>query len=193
MIYREASCAINWLLLSPTVIKYVHDMASQTDYNMTSGTPYILLVDDNKMELELNSLTLEEVDPNLKKRFFESATDVLAFLRSKDREAGNPAFMLLDLKMPVMDGFELLDIMQKEQLKNFPVIVLSSSILNEDQIRAKQLGADEYRTKPINYLGNLELFKSLIDKYIPTLHNQEKNVLPGLLQASAPGAVRKLH
>ena len=164
-------------------------MARQKDSNFAFSTPYIMLVDDNHMELELNSLTLEEVDPRIKTQFFSSAGEVLEYLRKESPLDHKPAFMLLDLKMPVMDGLELLDVLQKEQLKTFPIIVLSSSVLNEDQIRAKQLGADDYRTKPISYPGNFELFKSLLDKFLPATQLRHNISLPNYSTNKVPKAM----
>jgi len=60
-----------------------------------------------------------------------------------------PALLLLDLKMPRVDGFDLLAWLQSHAaFDSLPTVVLSASGLEEDVLKAKQLGADEYRVKP---------------------------------------------
>ena len=66
-----------------------------------------------------------------------------------------PAVILLDLKMPLKDGFEVLTwIKQMEALKEIPVIILTSSDREEDLRRAKSLGASFYLTKTVTF-GNV--------------------------------------
>jgi CheY-like chemotaxis protein len=60
-----------------------------------------------------------------------------------------PALVFLDLKMPKMTGFEVLEWLQsKPEYKNLPVVVFSSSALDTDRAKASLLGASEYRVKP---------------------------------------------
>jgi CheY-like chemotaxis protein len=60
-----------------------------------------------------------------------------------------PRLVLLDIKMPLMDGFELLEwVHNRAELRDLPVIVISSSALEIDKVRAKALGAREYHVKP---------------------------------------------
>ena len=75
-----------------------------------------------------------------------------------------PALMLLDLKMPRKSGLEVLDWLRKQtnELKNLPVIVLTSSRLTEDVDRAYALGANSYMAKPSgNYEGLADMVKNL--------------------------------
>lgn len=60
-----------------------------------------------------------------------------------------PVLLLLDLKMPLMTGFEVLDwLRQHQEFKTFPVVVLTSSDHELDRTKALELGASEYRVKP---------------------------------------------
>lgn len=73
-----------------------------------------------------------------------------------------PSLVLLDLKMPRMNGFEVLKWKRTQpQLESMPVIVWSSSCLEEDKEQALQLGAASYFVKPMETTGFVELLKAL--------------------------------
>ena len=68
------------------------------------------------------------------------------------REKSPPDVLLLDLKIPGKDGFKVLEwIRERPVLKNLPVIVLSGSNLQEDKLRAKELGARDYFVKDADW------------------------------------------
>ena len=70
--------------------------------------------------------------------------------------------MLLDLKMPRMNGFEVLEWKRLQpKLEKVPVVIWSSSCLDTDEDRALQLGASSYFIKPMETSGFVELLKSL--------------------------------
>ena len=65
-----------------------------------------------------------------------------------------PDVVLLDLNMPVMDGFEVLShLKQSTRYQSLPVVILTTSDAGEDQERARRLGATEFITKPTTYSG----------------------------------------
>ena len=67
------------------------------------------------------------------------------------REPGNPAVVLLDIKMPRMDGLEVLTRMRAEEhLKRIPVVILSSSREESDLVRSWDLGVNAYVIKPVD-------------------------------------------
>ena len=76
-----------------------------------------------------------------------------------------PCAVILDLKMPLMDGFETLQwIRQQPAYQKLPVVILSSSGLAQDRNRARELGASEYLVKP-NTLAELErVLKELAER-----------------------------
>jgi CheY-like chemotaxis protein len=80
-----------------------------------------------------------------------------------DREQfPDPLLILLDLKMPQVDGFEVLRWMRKQPAAKMPpVVVLSYSRLEEDQRLARELGALKYETKPIDFAGAIALVERL--------------------------------
>jgi CheY-like chemotaxis protein len=79
-----------------------------------------------------------------------------------DRSQGNPAVILLDLKLPRVDGLEVLKIIRSdEQLKLVPVVVLTSSHEEQDLIECYKLGANAYVVKPVNFQEFMDAIKSL--------------------------------
>lgn len=133
-------------------------------HGITSNTE-VLVVDDQPIELELCELTLKQAQPDVKVRPFRSGFDILSYLKNQVDIANPPAMLLLDLKMPRMDGFEVLDNIRTQNLKVCPVIVFSTSNLREDRERAKALGADEYIEKPMDLDDGTSLFRHLLSRY----------------------------
>jgi CheY-like chemotaxis protein len=117
----------------------------------------ILIVEDNITDAELTLRALKK--NNLANRIFlvedgEEALDFL-FLRGKyvDRnKKNNPKVIFLDLKLPKIDGLEVLKVIKSDiNLKNIPVVVLTSSNEESDIIESYQLGVNSYITKPIDF------------------------------------------
>ncbi len=135
-------------------------------YTYDPTAPLVILVDDTRSDIEINTISLERIDPDLQILSFSGGKAALEFLEeNKDREWG-ASLMLLDLKMPVMNGFEVLENIMDKQLKRFPIVVMSSSGLPEDSSRSRQLGADGFSEKPISLKDNLTVFKSILEGYL---------------------------
>ena len=80
----------------------------------------------------------------------------------KDRKKGNPAVLLLDIKMPRMDGIEVLEAIRKnEKFKTLPVVMLTSSREEPDLKRCYELGVNAYVVKPVNFKDFLDAVKHL--------------------------------
>jgi CheY-like chemotaxis protein len=126
----------------------------------------ILLAEDNPNDVELTLAAFSE--HNLANEVFvvsdgEEALDYL-FQRGrfKARPNGNPAVILLDLKMPKVDGLEVLRIIkQDEKLKNIPVVMLTSSREEPDLLRSYQLGVNAYVVKPVDFQSFMDAVKQL--------------------------------
>jgi len=105
----------------------------------------ILVVDDNPDDREITRCLLEQFAPDLRFLEAESGEDALRLLG----ECGEfPVFVLMDLKMPGMDGVETLGLMQAdERLARIPVIIASHSALEADKRRAIAAGARCYLHK----------------------------------------------
>ncbi len=117
----------------------------------------ILLIEDNlsDAELTIRALRKSKIDNNLV--HLKNGADALEFLfgtgKYENRDINNkPKVILLDLKMPKVDGLEVLNQIKKNKLtKAIPVVVLTSSKENPDIERAYSLGANSYIVKPVEF------------------------------------------
>ena len=116
----------------------------------------ILMVEDDQKDVELSLTALE--DYNLANEVVvvgdgEEALDYL-YCRGqfKLRTGENPAVMLLDLKLPRVDGLEVLkQIKSDDNLKMIPVVVLTSSREEKDMVASYKLGVNGYVVKPVDF------------------------------------------
>jgi CheY-like chemotaxis protein len=126
----------------------------------------ILLAEDNAYDVELTVTALREnkvVNEIIVVRDGAEALDYL-FKRDRyaDRSGANPALVLLDLKMPKVDGTEVLrQIKNDAGLKSIPVVVLTSSREERDLLRAYDLGVNAYVVKPVDFHEFVEAVKLL--------------------------------
>src|SRR5688572_2460986 len=116
--------------------------------------PYILLAEDSDDDTFFAHRCFAAADQPFELRRCNNGDHLVHALQSCGADL--PSAVILDLKMPLMDGFETLEWIRRQPAYNtLPVIILSSSPLAEDQERARVLGATEYLVKP-NTLGELE-------------------------------------
>jgi CheY-like chemotaxis protein len=114
----------------------------------------ILLVEDEPNDVEMTLLALEEVnlaDQVLSLRDGAEALDFLYYRgQFADRPRGLPAVVLLDNKMPKVDGLSVLrQIRGDDQLRTLPVVMLTSSRMEQDVLTSYQLGINAYVVKPV--------------------------------------------
>ncbi len=116
----------------------------------------ILLVEDNDADVELTLEALKETNlanEVIVVRNGEEALDYL-FRRGKyaERTPDNPAVILLDLKMPKVDGLQVLKTLKAdERLKRIPVVMFTSSREESDTIQSYSLGVNAYVVKPVDF------------------------------------------
>jgi len=126
----------------------------------------ILFAEDNPKDVEL---TLEALaDNNLANRVevVRDGVEAMEYLRRegkyKLRSPGNPAVAILDIKMPRMDGLEVLRAIRSDPaLKMIPVVMLTSSREEQDLIRSYELGINAYVVKPVKFSEFIEAVKHL--------------------------------
>lgn len=116
----------------------------------------ILLAEDDPRDVELTLAALEEHHLANKVAVVGNGAEALDYLyrrgKFKLRGGGNPILMLLDLKMPKVNGLEVLKIIKAdEQLKSIPVVILSSSRQTPDLIECYQHGVNAYVVKPVDF------------------------------------------
>jgi two-component system response regulator len=127
----------------------------------------ILLVEDNRDDEELTVLALRENSLLNEIHVARDGAEALDFLLAQgpyeDRDPRElPQVVLLDLKLPKLSGLEVLQRMRAHpRLKLVPVIVLTTSLEEQDIIRSYDLGANSYIRKPVDYSNFLEAVRQL--------------------------------
>jgi two-component system response regulator len=117
----------------------------------------ILLVEDNPNDVELTLRALKKRNLTNKVHVVKDGTEALEFLFGTGAYAGRdinhyPKVILLDLKLPKVDGLEVLRrIKSDERTKVIPVVVLTSSKEERDLVESYKLGANSYITKPVDF------------------------------------------
>jgi CheY-like chemotaxis protein len=116
----------------------------------------ILLAEDNQNDVDLTLLALAEYNLANKIQVVNDGVEALEYLRSqgkfKGRNPGHPAVVLLDLKMPRLDGIEVLrEIKSDPELKLIPVVMLTSSSEEGDLLQSYRLGVNAYVVKPVDF------------------------------------------
>lgn len=143
----------------------------------------ILLAEDNSKDVELTLTALAEhnlANEVIVARDGEEALDYLLRRgRFRERPEDNPAVILLDLKMPRVDGLEVLRrIKSNDRLKTIPVVMLTSSREERDLIESYRLGINAYVVKPVGF-----------DQFVEAV--RQIGAFWAILNERAPGAVRK--
>ena len=126
----------------------------------------ILLAEDNPNDAELTLMGLGKHNLANEVVVAYDGVEAIDYLNRQGKFAGrpegNPAVIFLDLKLPKVDGLEVLrKIRSDEQLKLIPVVVLSSSREEHDITECYKLGANAYVVKPVNYDEFMDVVKSL--------------------------------
>lgn len=126
----------------------------------------ILLAEDNPQDVELTIEALTEHKIANDVIAVKDGVEAMEYLNRegqyKNRKKGNPAVLLLDIKMPRMDGIEVLEAIRKnENLKTLPVVMLTSSREEPDLIKCYELGVNAYVVKPVDFKEFLEAVKHI--------------------------------
>lgn len=126
----------------------------------------ILLAEDNQNDIDLTMLALSEFNLANNIDVVNDGVEVLEYLRSqgkfKGRKPDKPAVILLDLKMPRMDGIEVLKIIKSDpELKIIPVVMITSSREENDLVQSYNLGVNAYVVKPVDFNQFINAIKQL--------------------------------
>jgi len=117
----------------------------------------LLLVEDNPQDLELALLALREADPFARIHVARDGAEALEFIFCEGPYAGRrindvPKVILLDLKLPKIDGLEVLKRIKADpRTRTIPVVVLTSSNEQRDVVESYELGVNSYIVKPVNF------------------------------------------
>jgi len=126
----------------------------------------ILLAEDNPRDAELTLEALAQHNLANEVVLVQDGAEALDYLyrrgKYQDRSSGNPAVVLLDIKMPKVDGLEVLRTLKSDPaLRTTPVVLLTSSREERDLVEGYKLGVNAYVVKPVNLLDFMESVKQL--------------------------------
>ena len=121
-----------------------------------TGLRHILLAEDNANDVELTLAALKTNHVLNEVAITRDGAETLDYLWRRNayanRVGGNPVLMLLDLKMPKVDGLEVLrQVKSNDQLKSIPIVVLTSSREEQDVVASYDRGVNAYVVKPVDF------------------------------------------
>jgi CheY-like chemotaxis protein len=133
---------------------------------MTELVKRILLVEDSKHDVELTMVALEECHLANHVDLANDGAEALDYLYRRGQFANRapemPVVVMLDLKMPKVDGMEVLRQMKSDPaLKTIPVVMLTSSREERDLVQSYKLGANAYVVKPVDFQQFIDSIKQL--------------------------------
>ncbi len=140
----------------------LHFLTKKNNYksniSQSNHSPKILIIEDDPIVIKLIGYFL--IKENYSVSFgFNGEEGLVKAIKEK------PDLILLDIMMPVMDGFQLLEILKTDkELANIPIIILSSLSQDADILRALKKGASDYLTKPLSP----QILLAKIKKYLPS-------------------------
>jgi CheY-like chemotaxis protein len=129
----------------------------------------ILLVEDNVGDVGLIEEVFEEAKIRNNIHVAENGEEALRYLRGKGKFSGSPRpdIIILDLNLPKKDGREVLrEIKEDSNLKNIPIIVLTTSTAEKDILRAYELHANAYVTKPLDFDQFMNVIGSIVNFWL---------------------------
>ncbi len=126
----------------------------------------ILLVEDDPKDADLTIMALDEYNLSNRVVHVKDGVEAIEYLKYEGkfstREKEDPAVILLDIKMPRMDGIEVLTIIKEDdKLKMLPVVILTSSQESPDLQKCYSLGVNAYVVKPVDFKDFIESVKNI--------------------------------
>ena len=159
---------------------------------MSEELPVVLSADDDEDAHLLLQRALVKAGVKVVLKQVYNGQEVIDYLQGNGRFADRAAFplpnlLLLDIKMPSMSGFGVLEFLQKEpERKTFPAVMFSSSNNARDVEQAKSLGSDLYLVKPGDFKGLTEMVKSLCDEVLSAPKEKQEKAVTRAMPKEAP-------
>jgi two-component system response regulator len=132
----------------------------------------IMQVEDNENDIVLTGIAFKKCQIDCRLVVARDGIEALDFLFRRGNYAQrdpnpNPAIILLDLKLPFIDGFEVLrQIRADKSTSQIPVLVLTSSLEETDQAKSSELGANRYYRKPVSFDKFVELIQEICSEWL---------------------------
>ncbi len=144
----------------------------------------ILLVEDNPKDLELTMAALAKCQLANDIVVARDGAEALDYLYARgthgNRPPGDPAVVLLDLKLPKVDGLEVLEILKKDpRQRQIPVVMLTSSREERDLVKSYSLGVNAFVVKPVDFqeffkaIQDLGMFWAILNEPPPEVVNEQ--------------------
>ncbi|MDR5822523.1 response regulator [Caballeronia sp. LZ043] len=126
----------------------------------------VLLVEDNENDIELTLHSLTEAGLENPVSVVRDGVEALEYLRCQNqwssRQDEHPAVILLDKKLPRLDGHEVLEAVRAdEHLRRIPIVMLTSSREESDLLRSYDLGVDAYVVKPVGLRDFMDAIRDI--------------------------------
>lgn len=137
----------------------------------------ILLVEDSKGDVGLIEEVFEDAKIRNNLNVVEDGEEAILYLRGEGQFSGvlRPDIILLDLNLPKKDGREVLEeIKNDDDLKNIPVVVLTTSKAEADILKSYNLHANAYVTKPVDFDQFIKVIKSIEDFWLEVVRLPSK-------------------
>ena len=133
---------------------------------MSASLRPILLVEDNPRDLELSLAALARCKLANPVDVARDGAEALDYMNCRGpwaaRDSGDPAVVLLDLKLPKVDGLEVLQALKTDaQLRHVPVVMLTSSREERDLVKSYELGVNSFVVKPVDFSAFLQAIQDL--------------------------------
>ncbi|SNS70098.1 CheY chemotaxis protein or a CheY-like REC (receiver) domain [Belliella buryatensis] len=136
----------------------------------------ILLVEDNSSDAELSLRAIKKYDQDLAVLHLEDGEKVLDFIKnSKEQSVINSLkLIILDLKIPKINGIEVLNhFKESSRFKNIPIVMLTSSMEEKDIEAAFNKGVSSYLVKPMIYEEYIKMIHEMLQYWIDYYHNSK--------------------
>jgi CheY-like chemotaxis protein len=128
------------------------------------GEPHLFIIDDNRADVELIQVALEECATRIVSRWFSQGTEAIAALRS-ETGVRPPRLILMDVSMPRLDGYEVASAIRAlPSMHEVPIVMWSTSGEANDRRRAKDIGAERYLVKPSDFSGYLSIAHWIVER-----------------------------
>lgn len=131
-----------------------------------AGAIQILMVEDSLDDIEITTEALKDAKVRCKLHAVRDGVQAMAYLRRRGEfeDATRPDVIFLDLNMPRMDGRQVLEQIKSDpELQKIPVVVLTTSEADEDILKAYELHANCYITKPVDMKQFIKVVRSIED------------------------------